>query len=104
MVRLAAGSVVFKPDADGLASLPDAELVRADRHDVTLDQLPTTTGLGLPVDADRTFGEQHLGVGPGRDYVRELEELPEPDDVVPGGNFADGAHSPIIAHPSASAD
>src|SRR5450755_17621 len=81
-------------------ALPDAQLVRTDRDDVALHQLPAAAGLGLSVDADRTLGEQHLGVGSCGYDIGELEELPEPDDVVPGRNVA---HGPIIAHPSASA-
>ena len=76
--------------------LADAQLLLPNGDDVALHQLPTAARLGLAVDADRAFGEQHLRVRSRRYDVRQLQELPEPDDIVPGDDFP---HAVIIAHP-----
>src|SRR5665213_1218741 len=81
-------------------ALADAQLLLPNGDDVALHQLPTAARLGLPVDAHGAFGEQHLGVRSSRHDVGQLQELPEPDDVVPGDDFP---HAAIIAHPPPSA-
>lgn len=57
-------------------------------------QLPSTTGVDLTVDRDFAVGDEIAGVCAGVREVRELEELPEADDVVADLYVV---HAPIVS-------
>ena len=54
---------------------------------------------GLPVHLDRAFGEHTSASDPAATTSASFRQLPEPDDVVPGDDFA---HAAIMGDPSAS--
>src|SRR3712207_6710930 len=78
----------------GPLSADDHVLHALDLDDVALADLPAAPLLGLAVDPDRA-GQQHvLHLGAGRDGVHQLEQLSQPDGVLPRPQL-DGAH---VAH------
>src|SRR4051794_21403824 len=64
----------------------------ADRDLVTRRQLAPAPGLDLAVYAYEAFGEQRLGLAPGVDEPRGLEQLAEPDHPVPCVKVLQGHH------------
>jgi hypothetical protein len=77
------------------------DLVLADRHHVALLELPTAPRLDPPADRHDLLLEQRSHVRPLVDEAGELEQLAQPDAVVPYLHVPDPAHPVIVpvAHP-----